>query len=90
MYEVKRVANIAPPKMLSKPPALFTIRDSLTDVDDIRLWCNGLYGVSVDGDRMTLKYWELHEVQPGEWSLEAVSGETQHFIVRENGDLVEM
>jgi hypothetical protein len=88
MYAVKPVPGHQPPKMLSKPPAVFTIRDSLSNYQDLSLWCNGLYGFSVDGPNLTLKYWELHETQPDAWALEAV--ETQIFTVGNSGDLVEV
>lgn len=83
MYAVKPVPGQKPPQMLSKPPETFVIHDSLPNVADMELWCNGLYQLCFDGPSLRLQYYELHNTHGLEWSLDAVVSEREAYTMQE-------
>jgi len=76
-YAVKDVPGQEPPQSLSKPPATFSIPDSIHNKQDVELYANGLYSLKIDGDQATLEYFELHQMEDDSWMLEAIEGESE-------------
>ena len=70
-----------------KKHSTFVIHDSLTNVQDLALWCNGLYFLTFKGADLTLQYYELLEPSPGKWAL-AERLEEREVFRNANGQLV--